>query len=302
MPATGIRTAMVMITLMDMNAGTGMASPTGSGACPAMRIMATTILETDAAGARLRLLAWLSPAFPVGSFSYSSGLEGAAHEGRVARPEELLSWIETVLEHGSGWNDAVLFCEAWRRARAGANLADVRELGEALAGTLERHRETMLQGGAFLAAARHWTGLRLPDFSAASDDRDPPSSAREVESSPHRRKARREGSHPSSTHFPPDISYCVAVGAVAGANGVALEEACAAFLQAYASNMIQAGIRLSVLGQSDAVGVLAGLEPVILGVAARAAASTLDDLGSAAIMAELVSMRHETQHSRLFRS
>lgn len=217
------------------------------------------------AAARLRLLAWLSPAFPVGAFSYSSGLEGAVHEGLVTRAEDLRGWIATVLEQGSGWNDAVLFCEAWRSGREGGDLTDIAGLGEALAGSLERHRETMLQGEAFLAAARGWPGLVAPDVG--------------------------EG-----------VAYCVAVGAVAGANGVALEEACAAYLQAFASNMIQAGIRLSVLGQSEAVGVLAALEPVILGVAARATASTLDDLGSATIIAEIVSMRHETQHSRLFRS
>lgn len=225
----------------------------------------------DGGAALLRLMAWLSPAFPVGSFSYSSGLEGAVHEGLVPRADALRDWIESVLLHGSCWNDAVLFCEAWRRARGGGDLAEMAGLGEALAGSLERHRETTLQGAAFLAAARNWPGLSMPAIPL------PPESAA-------------------------SIPYCVAVGATTGANRVDLEEACAAFLQAYASNLIQAGIRLSVLGQSEAVGLLAALEPVVLDVAARAATSTLDDLGTATIMAELVSMRHETQHSRLFRS
>jgi urease accessory protein len=231
--------------------------------------MATTTREAGSAPARLRLLAWLSPAFPVGSFSYSAGLEGAVHEGRVASADDLRDWIGTVLAHGSAWNDAVLFCEAWRLGGAGGDVAEMCALAEALAGSLERHRETTLQGGAFLAAIRNWPGLRVPDF-------------------------------PRQSLAAP--SYCVAVGAVAGANGVALDEACAAFLQAYVSNMIQAGIRLSVLGQTDAVGVLAALEPVVLDMTARAATSSLDDLGASAIMAEIVSMRHETQHSRLFRS
>lgn len=111
-----------------------------------------------------------------------------------------------------------------------------------------------------------------------------------------------EGGRPPATGSPPDIPYCVAVGAVAGANGVPLDESCAAFLLAQASNMIQAAIRLSVLGQVEAVGVLAALEPAVIEVARRASVSTLDDLGSATVMAEIVSMRHETQHSRLFRS
>lgn len=213
----------------------------------------------------LRLMAWLSPSFPVGAFSYSSGLEGAVHDGLVADRAGLEAWIVAILEQGAGWNDAVLFCEAWRRGRQGTGIAAVADLAEALAGSLERHRETMLQGGAFLAAARQWPGLRT----GGAEDEAP---------------------------------YCVAVGAVAGANGLSLEESCAAFLQAVASNMIQAAIRLSVIGQADAVSVLAALEGRVLAVAQRAASSSLDDLGSATMMVEAASMRHEIQYSRLFRS
>ena len=221
--------------------------------------------EPAGSPALLRLMAWLSPSFPVGAFSYSSGLEGAVHDRLVTCPAELESWIAGVLEHGSGWNDAVLFCEAWRCGRQGAGIGPVAELAEALAGSFERHRESMLQGGAFLAAARRWPGVSTGDL---------------------------EG----------DAPYCVAVGAVAGGSGLPLEEACAAFLLAFASNMIQAAIRLSVIGQTDAIAVLAALEGRMLDLARRAAASGLDDLGSATMMAEAASMRHETQYSRLFRS
>lgn len=224
--------------------------------------MATT---TPDATALLRFLAWLSPAFPVGSFSYSGGLEGGVHDARVASASDLEEWIGAVLGNGSGRNDAVLFCEAWRRARSGSGLHEVGELGEALAGSLERQREAMLQGDAFLAAARNWPGLVIPKMG--------------------------EGA-----------LYCVAVGAVAGANGIAVREACAAFLHALASNMIQAGIRLSLLGQAEAVGLLARLGPVIVETADRSATSTLDDLGSTTVVAEIAAMRHETQNSRLFRS
>ncbi len=68
--------------------------------------------------ALLRLMAWLSPAFPVGGFSYSHGLEQAVHAGLVADSKDLAAWLETLVEMGSGWNDAVLFAESWRRARA----------------------------------------------------------------------------------------------------------------------------------------------------------------------------------------
>ncbi|MBV8108186.1 MAG: urease accessory protein UreF, partial [Hyphomicrobiales bacterium] len=48
--------------------------------------------------------------------------------------------------------------------------------------------------------------------------------------------------------------------------------------------------------------VLAALEPVVAATAARALATTLEEVGGAAFRADLASMRHETQHTRLFRS
>lgn len=219
--------------------------------------------EAAASHALLRLMAWLSPAFPVGSFSYSHGLEHAVHDGLVCDAAGLEGWIAQLLSFGSARNDAILFAEAWRRGGAGGGLADVAELAEALAGSEERHREAMLQGAAFVKAVAVSTG-QSPAI--------------------------------------PDCAYCVAVGAVAGAQGVPLDQALPAYLQAFASNLLQAGIRLGVTGQEGAVAALLRLEPRILAAARHAAASTLDDLGSAAILSDIAAMKHETQYSRLFRS
>ena len=212
----------------------------------------------------LRLMAWLSPAFPVGSFSYSHGLERAVHDGLVRDRAGLEGWLRALIEHGSGWNDAVLLAEAHRRAVAGLSVAEAAGLAEALAGSAERHRESTLQGAAFVAAAQAWA--------------------------------------PSVDGLGDTPAYCVAVGAVAGACGVPLGATLAAYLQAFASNMMQAAIRLGVTGQSGTVGTLAALEPQLLNVAARAEASTPDELGSATLLSEIVAMRHETQYSRLFRT
>jgi urease accessory protein len=102
--------------------------------------------------------------------------------------------------------------------------------------------------------------------------------------------------------IPADCPYCVAAGAILGAHQVPLETALAAWLQAFSMNLVQAGIRLGVTGQQGAMAVVAALEPVILDAARRAGNSTLDDLGSAALLSDLAAMRHETQTSRLFRS
>ncbi|OJY07445.1 MAG: urease accessory protein UreF [Rhizobiales bacterium 63-22] len=224
----------------------------------------TTTITTEPT-ALLRLMAWLSPVFPVGSFSYSHGLERAVHDGLVSDTADLRDWLRWLVTRGSGWNDAVLCAESLKRAQTGQSLSELAELAEALAGSQERHMETMLQGAAFLAAAKSWPG-------------------------------------PVFDRLPDTCAYPVAVGAVAGAHGVAAGSALAAFLQAFCINQLQAAIRLSVTGQTGVTATLAALEPVLAETAARAARSTLDDLGSATFLAEVAAMKHETQHSRLFRS
>lgn len=215
--------------------------------------------------ALLRLVTWMSPAFPVGAFSYSGGLEQAVDEGLIGDADALSRWLAAMIRYGSSWNDAVLLAESYRVHDDPARLEAVRELAEALAGSRERHMETTLQGEAFLAAAAHWPEP-LPDKLRGA------------------------------------VAYPVAVGAVAGAHGTGLEAALAAYLNATASNLVSVAIRCGVTGQNGGVGVLAGLEPIIRETAGRASSSRLEDLGSATIVADICALRHETLHSRLFRS
>ncbi len=210
----------------------------------------------------LRLLTWLSPAFPVGSFSYSHGLETVIRDGAVSTADALCVWIAGLIEHGSGWTDAVLFRAAWDAATTHdvPGLADIVELAGALAPSLERRRETLGQGEAFLTAARAWG---RPVLHGA-------------------------------------VAYPVAVGAVTAGANIPLETALTAWLHAFTANLVSVAVRAVPLGQTDGVAVLAELEPVILATAARAAASTLDDLGSSALCSDIAAMRHETLDVRLF--
>lgn len=215
--------------------------------------------------ALLRLMAWMSPAFPVGGFSYSGGLEKAVEDGRVRDAAELSGWVETLLRNGSLWNDAVFLAHAWRCSQDAAALGETADLGRALAGSAERYRETVLLGDAFVSAASAWP-------------------------------------HEVLELLPKEAPYPVAIGAVAAGHGVPLRETLAAFLHAGVSQIVSAGIRLGVAGQKDGVAILAASEAGIAEVAARAVQSTLDDLGSATIIADTAAMRHETQGTRLFRS
>jgi urease accessory protein len=106
----------------------------------------------------LRLLAWMSPAFPTGGFAYSHALEWAVESGDIRDGETLRAWIEDVLLHGTGRNDAILL----RHAHSGDDVAALNELAAASASARERRAETLDQGTAFVAAATAWGVPALP--------------------------------------------------------------------------------------------------------------------------------------------
>jgi urease accessory protein len=244
---------------------------------PAQRAEAPPLPRTETdehvpAAALYRLQAWLSPAYPVGAFSFSSGLEWAVEAGDVKDATTLQRWLATILADGGGFCDAVFFVHAHRAvAHLDDNaLAAVTELAVAFAPSKERHLETTAQGSAFLAATR-------AAWPCAALDRLPG-----VPAGP--------------------CAYPVAVGVAAAGHDIPLAPALATYLHALAANLISAGARLIPLGQTDGQRVLAALEPVIAATAARALATPLEEIGSAAFRADLASLRHETQYTRLFRS
>jgi urease accessory protein len=219
-----------------------------------------------------RLLAWLSPSFPVGAFSYSSGLEWAVESGDVRDAETLCGWIATVVEQGGGFCDAVFLSQAHRAVGAGAHkrLDEVSELAAAFAPSKERHLETTAQGRAFVDTARAaWSCAALEQFLARSNG---------------------------------PIAYPIAVAIVSAGHGIPVEPALTAYLHAVTSNLVSAGVRLIPLGQTDGQRVQAALEPVVSETMARALTTGLEEVGSAAFRADLASMRHEAQYTRLFRS
>jgi urease accessory protein len=219
-----------------------------------------------------RLTTWLSPAYPVGAFSYSSGIEWAVEAGDIGDVETLRPWLEAMLGDGAGMNDGIFFCHAHRAAARGDDsaLAETAELAAAFAPTRERHLETTTLGRAFIDVTRAaWPCPALTRLRAL---------------------------------WPGPVAYPIAVGVTCAGHDIPLEPATHAFLAALTANWISAGVRLIPLGHTDSQRLLRALEPAVAKTAQRALAAGLDDLGSATLRADLASARHETQYTRLFRS
>src|SRR5437868_1278449 len=155
-----------------------------------------------------KMLAWLSPAFPVGSYAYSHGLEWAIADASVSDAASLAAWIGGVLRHGAGRNDAIIFAHAWRAASTGdlPALIEVAELGTALQPGRERHLETTAQGRAFLGAiTAAWPAPSLSALASAFDQR--------------------------------PVPYPVAVALAAASHGIAMETMLVGMLNAFVANL-----------------------------------------------------------------
>ena len=217
-----------------------------------------------------RLMTFMSPAYPVGAFAYSGGLEWAVEAGDIRDAGSLTAWLAAMTGHGAVFCDAAIFRHAHRAAARGDDVAAIAELAAALAGCKERFLETTAQGRAFLqVTGAAWTTPSLDRLAAAWNG---------------------------------PVAYPVAVAAACAGHGIALTPALQAFLHGLVSNLVTAGVRLIPLGQTDGQRVLAALETEIARTVERALAIALEDIGSATVRADIAAMRHETQHTRLFRS
>jgi urease accessory protein len=220
----------------------------------------------------LPLLIWLSPAFPVGSFAYSHGLEWAFEAGDVRDAKGTEHWIGDLLNCGGPWSDAVLLACAHRATAAKEYdaLREIAELASALAPSKERKLETMAQGAAFMGAVKAaWSNKAFDKALATTSD---------------------------------EVAYPVAIGIATATHNIPLRQTLESYLLAVASNLVSAAVRLIPLGQTDGTKIVANLMPLAREIAERAAGATLDDVGGAAIRSDIASMKHETQYTRLFRS
>ena len=211
-----------------------------------------------------KLMAWLSPAYPVGAFAYSHGLERAVADGVVHDAGSTQAWIADCLECGAGRTDAIMLAHAWRAADSDdpQTLCDIAALGLALAPSAERLAETRDQGEAFASVTGNAWG----------------------------------------TNPFPGAPYPVAIGIAAANASIPLAATLQAYLQAFATNLVSAAVRLVPLGQTQGQTIVAGLVDRIGRLTEEAADAPLEAIGGCAVLADIASMKHETQEPRLFRS
>jgi urease accessory protein len=232
-------------------------------------------IERIADEALTRLMAWLSPAFPVGAYAYSHGLEYAVEDGRVSDEDSLCIWIEGILSLGAGAIDGPLFAAAWRAADTGDDVAllDTAELADCFRATSEMALESGAQGDAFMnTVGETWTSDQFADHS----------------------KILRAADRP--------VAYSVAVAVATADAGVPLRPALTGYFHGFAANLTSAGVRLIPLGQVAGQRIIEAMRDSVTAAASAAMQTPLDEIGSAGALIDWSSIAHETQYTRLFRS
>jgi urease accessory protein len=221
--------------------------------------------------ALVRLLQLASPALPVGGYSYSQALESAVDAGIVSSAATAEAWIGDLLTHVLPTGELAVLARLLRAlpddaAAFGAWHAWFRASRE----TRELRAESEQMGHAMLAWMRD---VRLAD---------PALEARAAAVAP--------------------LTWPGAFALACHAERIADGDALAAYAFAWLENQVLAAQKLVPLGQAAGQRMLRALGAGVPAAVARAAALEDDDVASFAPGHALLSMRHETQYSRLFRS
>lgn len=214
-----------------------------------------------------RLLQLVSPALPVGGYTYSRGLETAVERGWVTTEADTRAWCEGLLDHSLATLDGPLVLRVRRALEAGDEALAVRwaRLADASRETAELQAESRQTGRALVRL--------LVDLELVGP---PPAPIREA--------------------------HVAAFGLAAHALGLSAAEALRAFLWTWLEGTVAAAIKLVPLGQTAGQRILLQLGPALERAAARATALPDEALGALAPGLALASALHETQHTRLFRS
>jgi len=224
------------------------------------------------ASALLQLMWLASPALPVGGFSYSEGLEAAVEAGLVTNETEAAAWLRDQLHLSLARSDLAVCAKAFKAWQRN-DLAHVTELNDWVTTT----RET-----AELRQQTQQMGRSLVEWLKNRGEIDP-------------RVAQLKTLAPAPT-------WPIAFALAAAQTGAPLREALLSFGFGWAENMVQAALKAVPLGQSAGQRVLAALVADLPAAVDQATALMDSERQAFTPMLAILSARHETQYSRLFRS
>jgi urease accessory protein len=212
-----------------------------------------------------RLMTLMSPTFPTGGFGYSFGLEAAYNKSALTSANDLKNWVTGLIHFGIIRNDLIIVAEAWRASEDSEALQMIEQNALSLIASHSRLNEQYNIGKSFTEAVFDAYGVSLP-------------------------------------HMPSPVTLPVAVGTIASSFDIPLIDTLIAYGHNSINGLIQAALRLAPVGQRAGVNILGTLEPELNTLCNKVINMTLDDLITSSLIADTLSMHHETLSSRTFLS
>jgi len=266
------------------------------------------------AASLLRLIWLASPALPVGGFSYSEGLESAIENTGLASEAAVADWLLDQLHLTQARSDMAVLAKAlgaWRRG----DVATVRALDDWVLHTREtseQRLQTEQMGRSLCEWLRNQNRQHQASAEVPTAEPDPPvahdtmpAPARMQQAQPAARAA-AEPALPDRRRQPLEgqgyFTYPVAFAQAAATTQAPVRQVLLAYAFGWAENMVQAALKSMPLGQSAGQRILARLADAIPAAADQAIALMDSERQAFAPMLAILSARHETQYSRLFRS
>lgn len=232
----------------------------------------------------LHLLQLVSPALPVGAYTYSEGIEALVQSDRITTAATLEEWLRQELCYGAIRLETAVLTRVYECANAD-NLPQLNYWNQWLSAFRETEelREQSWQMGRSLG--RLLQALEQPQRTDGEKMEE---------------EAKRMKRWIEACGEP--CNFVVAFGLAAAHWQIDVESLALGYLHSWSSNLVNAGVRLIPLGQTQGQQVLLNLYPQIKQTANQVLSVSDEELWTCSWGQTIASMNHETLYSRLFRS
>ncbi|MEI7293979.1 urease accessory protein UreF [Paraburkholderia tropica] len=225
------------------------------------------------------LLHLASPALPIGAFSYSQGLEAAIDARLVETADDAAHWIAHGLANVLAPGELPFLAHQLERWRAHDTDSDTDTI------------QALIDANAEFIASRESAELRRETAQMGWSLRQ---LCAQLEWGDAARRATLDRMTP--------VAQPTAFAFSAYAHDASTEATLAAYAFSWVENQTAAALKAVPLGQVAGQRIVVALRPAIADAVARALATPPDSLNTFAPQLGILSARHESQYSRLFRS
>ncbi len=218
---------------------------------------------------RLRLMQLISPALPIGGFTYSQGIEYAVEAGWLQSAEDLADWLSGLIEDNLSYLEIPVLARLYEAFRIG-DIHSFRSWSRYLLASRETRELRLEEQQRAVALTRLLLDLEVEGVA----------------------------------ELQPDLQMCQAAPFTLAALHwrIPLEDCALGYAWSWLETLVSAAIKLIPLGQTDGQRLLLCLSEGLPDAVESGLVLCDEQIGASSPMVALASSLHENQYTRLFRS